>query len=120
MKAKAKATQADVEIGQKLKKLRTLKGMSQEAVSTELDITFQQLQKYERGVNRISAVNLNKLSKILDVPMTAFFKEEKAIKNLEFDNQTKRLFKFWSGASKKEKDNVLKMIKFLQESSSKE
>ncbi len=45
--------------------------------------------------------------------MTAFFEEEKTIKNLEFDNQTKRLFKFWSSASKKEKDNVLKMIKFL-------
>ena len=108
-----RATEADVEIGSKLKKLRTLKGISQTAIADQLDLTFQQLQKYERGTNRISAVNLHKLSKILEVPMTAFFEEEKAIKDLEFDNQTKRLFRFWSSASEKEKDNLLKMIKFL-------
>ena len=110
---KPRATEADVEIGRKLKNLRTLKGITQDTLATQLDVTFQQLQKYERGTNRISAVNLHKLSKALDVPMTAFFEEEKTIKDLEFDNQTKRLFKFWSSASKKEKDNILKMIKFL-------
>ena len=110
---KPRATEADVEIGSKLKKLRTLKGISQTAIADQLDLTFQQLQKYERGTNRISAVNLHKLSKILEVPMTAFFEEEKAIKDLEFDNQTKRLFRFWSSTSEKEKDNLLKMIKFL-------
>ena len=49
--------------------------MSQEKVAIELGLTFQQLQKYEKGTNRISASRLHELSQILDVPQSFFFEE---------------------------------------------
>lgn len=112
-KRKPAATEADVEIGSKLKKLRTIKGISQINLADQLDLTFQQVQKYERGANRISAVNIHKLSKILDVPMTAFFEEEEIVGGLEFDNETKQFFKIWSGLSTPDKKDILKMIKLM-------
>ena len=51
----------------------TLAGVSQEQLGAELNITFQQVQKYERGANRISASRLWDMSQILDVPVNYFF-----------------------------------------------
>jgi transcriptional regulator with XRE-family HTH domain len=50
-------------------------GLSQENLAESLGVTFQQLQKYERGANRISASRLHQLAKALDVPITYFFEE---------------------------------------------
>jgi len=63
----------DVHVGVRLRTRRTLLGMSQEQVADALGLTFQQLQKYERGSNRISASRLYELSHILDVPVPFFF-----------------------------------------------
>ena len=52
---------------------RTLLGLSQEQLGAELNVTFQQVQKYERGANRISASRLWDMSQILDVPVSYFF-----------------------------------------------
>ncbi len=52
---------------------RTLIGMSQEKLGERLDVTFQQVQKYEKGSNRISASRLFEISLILDVPVQFFF-----------------------------------------------
>jgi len=52
---------------------RTLLGMSQEKLGNALGLTFQQIQKYERGANRIGSSRLFKLSRILDVPVSYFF-----------------------------------------------
>ena len=52
---------------------RTLLGLSQDQLGAELNVTFQQLQKYERGANRISASRLWDISQILDVPIGYFF-----------------------------------------------
>ena len=54
---------------------RTLMGMSQEKVAEALGLTFQQLQKYEKGANRVSASRLHELSQILDFPQSFFFEE---------------------------------------------
>jgi transcriptional regulator with XRE-family HTH domain len=54
---------------------RTLLGMSQEKLGEAMGLTFQQVQKYERGANRISASRLYELSRILDVPISYFFEE---------------------------------------------
>lgn len=54
---------------------RTLLGMSQEKLGKALGLTFQQIQKYERGANRIGSSRLYKLSKILDVPVEFFFED---------------------------------------------
>jgi transcriptional regulator with XRE-family HTH domain len=54
---------------------RTLLGMSQERLGEALGLTFQQVQKYERGTNRIGASRLYRVSQVLDVPVSFFFDE---------------------------------------------
>ncbi|MEL0293903.1 MAG: helix-turn-helix transcriptional regulator [Alphaproteobacteria bacterium] len=63
----------DMHVGKRIRLRRTLLGMSQEQLGSELDITFQQVQKYERGANRVSASRLWDISQILDSPLNYFF-----------------------------------------------
>ena len=63
----------DVHVGGRVRLRRTLLGMSQEKLAQALGLTFQQIQKYERGANRIGSSRLYKLSQILDVPVSFFF-----------------------------------------------
>ena len=63
----------DVHVGTRVRLRRTLLGMSQEKLGEALGLTFQQVQKYERGVNRIGASRLFDLARVLDVPIGFFF-----------------------------------------------
>ena len=63
----------DVHVGMRLRQRRTLLGMSQEKLAKTFGVSFQQVQKYERGANRISASRLHLLTKTLDVPVSYFF-----------------------------------------------
>ena len=63
----------DVHVGSRIRLRRTLLGMSQERLGDSLGLTFQQVQKYERGVNRVGASRLFDLSRVLDVPISFFF-----------------------------------------------
>ena len=63
----------DVHVGGRVRLRRTLLGMSQEKLGAALSLTFQQIQKYERGSNRIGSSRLYQLSRILDVPVSFFF-----------------------------------------------
>jgi transcriptional regulator with XRE-family HTH domain len=63
----------DVHVGARLRQRRTLHGMSQTTLGDALGISFQQVQKYERGTNRIGASRLFELSRVLDVPVEFFF-----------------------------------------------
>ena len=65
----------DVNVGKRLRVRRTLLGMSQGKLGDALGITFQQVQKNERGANRIGSSRLYELSLILDVPISYFFEE---------------------------------------------
>jgi transcriptional regulator with XRE-family HTH domain len=65
----------DVHVGARLRLRRTLLGLSQEKLGEAVGITFQQLQKYERGANRISASRLFNLAQVLSVPVTFFFED---------------------------------------------
>lgn len=67
------ATSVDAEVGRRLRELRMLAGLSQSDLAATIGLTFQQLQKYERGVNRISASKLYLLARHLSVPVSAFF-----------------------------------------------
>ena len=60
-------------VGKRVRLRRALLGVSQEQLGVELNITFQQVQKYKRGANRISAPRLWDISQILDVPISYFF-----------------------------------------------
>lgn len=68
-----KPSPIDVHVGARVRLRRTLLGMSQEKLGEALGLTFQQVQKYERGVNRIGASRLFDLSRVLDVPISFFF-----------------------------------------------
>ena len=63
----------DAHVGSRIRLRRTLIGMSQERLGEALGLTFQQVQKYERGVNRVGASRLFDLSRVLDVSISFFF-----------------------------------------------
>jgi len=63
----------DVHVGSRVRLRRTLLGMSQEKLGKAVSLTFQQIQKYERGANRIGSSRLYQLANILDVPVSFFF-----------------------------------------------
>src|SRR5215210_7469283 len=63
----------DVRVGARLRLRRNMLGLSQEKLGEMIGLTFQQVQKYERGANRIGASRLYQLSRVLDVPVTFFF-----------------------------------------------
>ena len=63
----------DVHVGARLRVRRTLLGMSQTTVGDAVGLTFQQMQKYEKGTNRISASRLFDFARVLDVPIEYFF-----------------------------------------------
>lgn len=65
----------DVHVGSRVRLRRTLLGMSQEKLGEAIGLTFQQVQKYERGANRIGASRLFDLARVLDVPVGFFFEE---------------------------------------------
>jgi transcriptional regulator with XRE-family HTH domain len=67
------ANPVDVHVGARMRLRRTLLGMSQESLGEAIGLTFQQVQKYERGANRIGASRLFDLSRVLDVPVSYFF-----------------------------------------------
>ena len=68
----------DIHVGTRVRLRRTLLGMSQEKLGDALGLTFQHVQKYERGANRIGASRLYDLSRVLDVPVSFFFDDIKA------------------------------------------
>src|SRR5712691_9125584 len=63
----------DVEIAKRVRTLRLQRGISQTELGGTLDVTFQQVQKYETGTNRISAGRLQQIAEVLDVPVTYFY-----------------------------------------------
>lgn len=65
----------DVYVGARMKQRRIELGMSQERLGKELNLTFQQVQKYERGANRVGASRLFELSRALQVPIGYFFED---------------------------------------------
>ena len=65
----------DVHVGARVRVRRTLLGMSQEKLGDAIGLTFQQVQKYERGANRIGSSRLFDLSRVLDVPIGYFFED---------------------------------------------
>ena len=65
----------DMHVGARLRLRRTLLGLSQEKLGEAIGLTFQQVQKYERGANRIGASRLFDIARVLDVPIGYFFEE---------------------------------------------
>jgi transcriptional regulator with XRE-family HTH domain len=71
----AKSHNVDVHVGRRLRQRRTLLAMSQTKLGDAVGLTFQQIQKYERGSNRSGSSRLYEFAKVLDVPVSYFFDE---------------------------------------------
>ncbi len=72
---KKKPNPIDIHVGSRIRLRRTMLGMSQEKLGESLGITFQQIQKYEKGTNRVGASRLQNISNVLNVPVSFFFED---------------------------------------------
>lgn len=72
---KKKPNPIDVHVGSRIRLRRNMLGMSQEKLGESLGITFQQIQKYEKGTNRVGASRLQAISSIMSVPVSFFFED---------------------------------------------
>lgn len=92
----------DVHVGRRLKSKRIMLGMSQEDLGQETGVTFQQIQKYERGLNRIGSSRLYEFSCILDVPVSFFFEGlyDDSEKKAQVAKEEKQLFEHENLANK--------------------
>jgi transcriptional regulator with XRE-family HTH domain len=70
---KRRAGAEDVEIGRKIRALRLERGLSQSGLADGIELTFQQVQKYEKGTNRVSAGRLQRIADILNTPVMFFY-----------------------------------------------
>ena len=75
---KRRAGPEDVEIGRKIRALRRQRGLSQSELAKGIGLTFQQVQKYEKGTNRVSAGRLQQIADLLDTPITFFYPSVKS------------------------------------------
>ena len=71
-------TDVDRLVGLRITALRKARGLSQTALGTAVGVTFQQVQKYEKGQNRVGAGRLREIARLLEVPVSAFFEESQA------------------------------------------
>ena len=69
------ATEVDQTVGARITAMRKAKGLSQADLGVAVGVTFQQIQKYEKGINRVGASRLQQIAKCLDVPVSTLFED---------------------------------------------
>ncbi len=74
-KSEALADPVDIAVGARIRLLRKVRGLSQQSLAEAAGVTFQQIQKYERGANRVSASMLSRIAATLDAPVSEMFGE---------------------------------------------
>ncbi len=99
-----KVSPVDEHVGRRIRLLRGLRKYSQEKLAKALGITFQQVQKYERGTNRVGASRLYDLAQILDVPVGFFFDGLEGFTTAHGVGLHEEQAGFQSGSEKEEKD----------------
>ena len=95
---KKKPNPIDIHVGGRIRLRRNMLGMSQEKLGENLGITFQQIQKYEKGTNRVGASRLQAIASILEVPVAFFFEDApgKSAQGLAEENSTTYVVDFLS------------------------
>ena len=107
----------NIHLGKKLRMRRLSLGLTQTKVAQAINVTFQQIQKYEKGTNGVSSNRLMQLSNYLKVPITYFFEDFRNfndIKNSEDENEDLNysfLSKTFSALSKTQKEKILQILK---------
>jgi len=93
------ANAADKHVGDRIRAERKVKKISQSMLANAIGVSFQQLQKYEKGINRVGAGRLTSIAAALDVPITAFFETEptrtKDIDELILQRHAIKLLRLW-------------------------
>ena len=105
----------NIHLGKKLRVRRLSLGLTQTKVAQAINVTFQQIQKYEKGTNGVSSSRLMQLSQFLKVPVTYFYEEYRDYKNIQSSNSTDNLnfsylSKIFSTLSKEDKDRIFQVL----------
>ena len=107
----------NIHLGRKLRMRRLSLGLTQTKVAQAINVTFQQIQKYEKGTNGVSSARLMQISQFLQVPITYFYEDYKDYKALDShtspieDLNYSFLTKTFNSLSKIEKDKILQVLK---------
>jgi len=106
----------NIHLGKKLRMRRLSLGLTQTKVALAINVTFQQIQKYEKGTNGVSSNRLMQLSQFLKVPITYFFEEYKDYKEtISADTSEDLNFSFltktFAGLSREEKNKIMQVLK---------
>src|SRR3984893_3074293 len=86
-----KPDSTDIAIGQRIKVERLARRMSQSELAEKIGVTFQQVQKYEKGLNRVGAGRLNRIAEVLGIPVRAFFETNASATLKDEDSETSPL-----------------------------
>ena len=107
----------NIHLGKKLRMRRLSLGLTQTKVAEAINVTFQQIQKYEKGTNGVSSARLMQISQFLKVPITYFYEEFKDYKAFGAEQQLSEdlnysfLTKTFKSLSRNEKEKILQVLK---------
>ena len=124
MRTKGGGNPIDLLVGSRIRKFRKGRGMSQAQLGEKLGVTFQQVQKYENGKNRVGASRLQMISTALDVPVGDLFTDvagtsRTSAKPLAFDPQALRLAEAFTRLNDKAlRNSILDMVEAMARKSS--
>ncbi len=114
----------DVHVGKRVRQRRWMIGMTQQQLAEQVGIKFQQIQKYETGMNRISASRLWDISKALDVPISFFFeglegadRSDTAAGDILADKEALELVKAYYAIPEPQRKRLFELARVLSESS---
>ena len=106
----------NIHLGKKLRMRRLSLGLTQTKVAHAINVTFQQIQKYEKGTNGVSSNRLMQLSQFLKVPIIYFFEDYKEFKDVSLDDNTNEdlnysfLSRTFSSLSRSQKEKILQIL----------
>ena len=107
----------NVHLGKKLRMRRLSLGLTQTKVAQAINVTFQQIQKYEKGTNGVSSNRLMQLSQFLKVPIIYFFEDYKEFKDIDSSSETNNddlnysfLSRTFISLSKIQKEKILQIL----------
>ena len=107
----------NVHLGKKIRMRRLSLGLTQTKVAKAINVTFQQIQKYEKGTNGVSSSRLMQLSQFLKVPITYFFEEYKDFKDIDINEEKSKdlnysfLTTIFTNLSRIDKDKILQVLR---------
>lgn len=109
------AGKADVALGKKIRVLRDAANVTQSALAEHLGVTFQQIQKYEKGINRVTAARLHRLAAFFNIDLAHFYEapnDAEPVKSLIFaqDPQSLRLIRAYSRIKKVETQHRIVLL----------